>query len=416
MATPVSADRFLAALKAEGLTVREHPGWKTHNRNSKGAWGPLYGVMVHHTGGGESGSSGILYNGLADLPGPLCQGAIHKDGTVETIGWGRANHAGGGDPDVLAAVKAERYPLPKTGEHQGSSGAVDGNPHFVGYECINKGDGKDPWPPIQLEAIARACAAVCRLYGWSVNSVIRHMDWSDWKPDPKGVDWGKMRARIEAILAGKPNATPMSNWADGDADGSPSQPKPPTTTPSKPDSNAFPGADKFGPGKSNAYVTRLGEMLVKRGGGRFYIEGPGPKWSDADKNATAAFQKAQGWTGADADGIPGPKTWDLLVTGKGKNIPAAAPSKPKPYTPPKFPAGLAPGKSSPSAKPLQRALKAARFMSPSVEESDNYGPRTEAAVARFHNAHTQYRARGKSYDPAIGPKGWDALMRLAYGK
>ena len=328
MATPGTAAKFLAALKAEGLKVREIEGWRTHNRNHKGAWGPLHGVMLHHTAGGESGSDGILSNGISGLPGPLCHGGIHKDGTVSLHGWGRANHAGGGDPDVLAAIKAERYPLPKTDKHDGEPGSVDGNAHFIGYECVNKGDGKDPWPPIQLEAMARAVAAACRLYGWTVNSALRHMDWSDWKPDPKGVDWGKMRTRIATILAGPPNATPIGNWVDGDADGSGTTPPTKPTEPKPPAGSTFPGASKFGPGANNAHVTKLGQMLVQRGAQRFYAEGPGPRWSDADRNATQAFQRAQGWTGADADGIPGPRTWDLLVSGKGKSIPSAPAAKP----------------------------------------------------------------------------------------
>jgi hypothetical protein len=213
MSVPMLADQFLAALRAEGCVVREHSGWKTHNRNHAGPWGPLYGVLVHHTAGHEVGSSDILYNGISGLPGPLCHAGIHKDGVVECIGWGRANHAGGGDPQVLNAVIAEQHPLPATNEHQGSPGAVDGNPHFVGYECVNLGDGSDPWPSIQLEAIARACAAVCRVYGWSVNSVIRHMDWSDWKSDPRGFSWDRMRTRIATILAGEPNATPFNGEA-----------------------------------------------------------------------------------------------------------------------------------------------------------------------------------------------------------
>ncbi|MFG3286812.1 peptidoglycan-binding protein [Streptomyces sp. NPDC048111] len=91
-------------------------------------------------------------------------------------------------------------------------------------------------------------------------------------------------------------------------------------------SAAFPGASMFGPGADNAHVTRLGQMLVKRGGARFYTEGPGPRWGSADLNATRAFQQAQGWTGADADGIPGAATWALLVQGGGKDIAPAAPA------------------------------------------------------------------------------------------
>ncbi|MFE0172453.1 peptidoglycan-binding protein [Streptomyces sp. NPDC059002] len=83
---------------------------------------------------------------------------------------------------------------------------------------------------------------------------------------------------------------------------------------------AFPGASAFGPGAVNGHITELGRMLVKRGGGKFYREGPGPRWSDADRRATQAFQKAQGWQGSEADGIPGPATWRYLLEGKGKNI------------------------------------------------------------------------------------------------
>ncbi|MER7788730.1 N-acetylmuramoyl-L-alanine amidase [Streptomyces sp. NPDC097640] len=89
---------------------------------------------------------------------------------------------------------------------------------------------------------------------------------------------------------------------------------------------------------------------------------------------------------------------------------------PSTYTPPKFPTGLAPNKAEPCARTLQRALKAAGYMPKGVKEADNYGPQTQAAVIKFHNAHPQYRAKGKPNDPAIGPKGWSALFRLAYDK
>ncbi|MEE4490281.1 peptidoglycan-binding protein [Streptomyces sp. BE230] len=89
-----------------------------------------------------------------------------------------------------------------------------------------------------------------------------------------------------------------------------------TTTP-------FPGTAKFGAGKKNDSVTRLGKMLADRGGKRFYKVGPGPAWGSADRNATQAFQKAQGWTGKEADGLPGPDTWRLLANGTGHDIPAA---------------------------------------------------------------------------------------------
>jgi len=107
-------------------------------------------------------------------------------------------------------------------------------------------------------------------------------------------------------------------------------------------------------------------------------------------------------------GMPAPKQDDDEPGTPAPTTPA--------YIPPPFPTGLAPGKARPSARALQKALKRAKYMPAEVVESDTYGPQTQAAVARFHNAHPAYRAAGKTYDPAIGPKGWAALHRLAYGK
>ncbi|MFI6489477.1 peptidoglycan-binding protein [Streptomyces sp. NPDC050564] len=88
-------------------------------------------------------------------------------------------------------------------------------------------------------------------------------------------------------------------------------------------STGYPGDAYFGPGANNAYVTQLGRLLAERGAGRFYATGPGPRWSDADRQATRAFQRAQGWAGADADGMPGAETWSYLVGRKGKDVPGA---------------------------------------------------------------------------------------------
>ncbi|MEU9921862.1 N-acetylmuramoyl-L-alanine amidase [Streptomyces griseoluteus] len=184
MATPPSAATFLAALRAEGVKVQEHPNWATHNRNHKGPWGPVHGVMIHHTvTKGTDSTVRIVRDGYEDLPGPLCHGMIAKSGVVHLIGYGRTNHAGLGDDDVLQAVIAERA-LPPVNEAN-----TDGNRHFYGFECENLGDGEDPWPEDQVEAIVRASAAICRHHGWGKDgdtSVIGHKEWQPGKIDPKG--------------------------------------------------------------------------------------------------------------------------------------------------------------------------------------------------------------------------------------
>ncbi|WP_079176581.1 peptidoglycan-binding protein [Streptomyces sp. MUSC 14] len=79
----------------------------------------------------------------------------------------------------------------------------------------------------------------------------------------------------------------------------------------------YPGRAFFLPGAENDHVTQLGRRLVEKGFGRFYATGPGPVWSEADRRAVEAFQRAQGWRGGAADGYPGPETWRRLFLTAG---------------------------------------------------------------------------------------------------
>lgn len=211
MAEPMTAAKFLEILKAEGVKVVEVGDWKTHNRAGHGPWGPVHGVMIHHTvtSGPAANTVSMVRDGYSGLPGPLCHGMIAKDGTVYLVGWGRANHAGGGDPATLAHVIAEDYGdttvlKPKFGNT--TPGHADGNQSFYGFECQNLGDGKDPWPAAQLLAIEKVSAAICRYHKWGDKSVIGHLEWSSDKSDPRGFTMPTMRKRIRARLAPKPTA------------------------------------------------------------------------------------------------------------------------------------------------------------------------------------------------------------------
>ncbi|GGZ16323.1 peptidoglycan-binding protein [Streptomyces poonensis] len=289
MATPLTADRLVSALRAEGVTVVEHTGWRTNNRKHKGSWGPVNGVMIHHTvTSGTTSTVNLCFNGHSGLPGPLCHGVIAKDGTVHLVGHGRANHAGTGDPDVLSAVVAERTALPSP--HQRTA---DGNTRFYGFECVNLGDGEDPWPEAQLDAIARASAALCRAHGWSAASVIGHKEWTSAKIDPRGFAMADLRARIAERLTGRPSAQPGS------------------TAPATPRYQPFPGADWFRRQPKSPVVTALGRRLVAVGCSA-YASGPGPQWTEADRRSYAKWQRKLGYTGTDADGWPGAKSWAAL--------------------------------------------------------------------------------------------------------
>ncbi|MDJ1137934.1 N-acetylmuramoyl-L-alanine amidase [Streptomyces iconiensis] len=216
MATPLTAAKFLAALKAEGIAVVEHDGWRTHTRTAKSRpWGPVHGVMLHHTGPGtEKGLIDLCRRGRADLPGPLVPGVITKSGTVHLVGYGRCNHAGSGDDDVLRAVIAESA-LPRPNEQ-----TTDGNARFYGFEAINKGDGKDPWPDAQRDAMVRVSAALLRAHAWGGDgktSVIAHKEWTNQKPDPRTSPGGAdvSMAAIRALVAER--LTHPAAWSPGGA-------------------------------------------------------------------------------------------------------------------------------------------------------------------------------------------------------
>lgn len=181
------------------------------------------------------------------------------------------------------------------------------------------------------------------------------------------------------------------------------------TSGSGPDT-AFPGAT-FVPGATNAQVTQLGKMLIAQGGERFYKVGAGPRWSNADKRATQAFQKAQGWKGQEADGTPGPDTWSLLVQGGGRRIPAAgAGAGGSPSGAPAYPGRgfFKPGQSNSHVLRLATQLVAKEFGARYVT-----GPGPEWTEADRRNVEAFQRAqgwRGGEADGYPGPETWRRLF------
>jgi hypothetical protein len=65
-------------------------------------------------------------------------------------------------------------------------------------------------------------------------------------------------------------------------------------------------------GAHGPQVTWLGKRLVAHGFGKHYTDGPGPTFTKADQANVRDFQHAQGWKGADADGLPGKETLKRL--------------------------------------------------------------------------------------------------------
>jgi hypothetical protein len=207
VSNPLGAAAFYRGLKQVAQT-RTYSGWETHNRGDRGdGWGPVNGVLIHHTVTKSTASAiaacrkGVTQAGGSFLPGPLYNLLVDKQGVVHLIGWGRANHAGNGDDDVLRAIIREQLPFPRPNEAN-----TDGNARLYGIGLLNMGDGKDPYPVAQLDAAADASAVLCSLHAWSEGSVAGHKEWQPGKIDPVfGMDGFRARVkgrrrRVDQIL------------------------------------------------------------------------------------------------------------------------------------------------------------------------------------------------------------------------
>jgi len=303
MSTPMTADQFVKALKAEGATVVEHAGWRTHNRAGHGDWGPVHGVVIHHTAGTNSLS--LCYNGRSDLPGPLCHVHIAKNGTLTMVGNGRANHAGNFAANAVSAMKkgSSNHPRPDVAE------PIDGNAITYGVEVENKGNGKDPYPEAQRTAVVRFAAAICRFHGWTAESVIGHKEGTRRKVDPS-FNMDDFRDEVALQLKkviGKPVSKPTTK---------PTTPAKPTK-PAKPVKTVKPSvslahlieASKKDPKLAQGKTTHKAEVKVVEDALKAegllkgkYVDGA---FGTLTVEAYRDWQKKCGYTGAAANGVPG---------------------------------------------------------------------------------------------------------------
>ena len=184
-----------------GLRVAEQPGFRTRGRGDVGV---IKGVICHHTAGSRTGnmpSLGVVTNGRADLPGPLSQLCLGRDGTFFVVAAGRANHAGAGN----------------------WQGITTGNSSFIGIEAENtghtSGPNADPWPAIQLDAYRRGVAAILTKVRANALMCCGHKEYAlpvGRKPDPT-FDMVDFRLHVAAIMAGtapRPSVIPAVDAED----------------------------------------------------------------------------------------------------------------------------------------------------------------------------------------------------------
>lgn len=178
------------ALRAEGCRVVEVAGWQT--RGHAGYFKPV-GGLKHHTGGRND--LHVVVNGRSDLPGPLGNLYLARDGVVHVVAAGVAWHAGAGSSVVLAEIKRA---VPSKGDARARGLEDDyrqGNHDLFGVEVEN--DGREPLTKAQVEALPRLMAAACKFYGFKPNAWRHHREWTRRKVDmaDRAHDFNAMCAR-----------------------------------------------------------------------------------------------------------------------------------------------------------------------------------------------------------------------------
>ena len=190
---PFSLTWLPEVLEAAGLKVAEQPGWRTRGH---GDMGNVRGVMCHHTAGPKNGnmpSLGICTNGRSNLPGPLSQLCLGRDGTWFVVAAGRASHAGPG----------------------AWQGITTGNSSFIGVEAENTGLANDhPWPDVQIDSYRRGVAAMLKRIGALPIMAVGHLEYAlkvGRKSDPsfsvgnreqRIAEMKKFRDDVAAIMGG----------------------------------------------------------------------------------------------------------------------------------------------------------------------------------------------------------------------
>ena len=262
---PFSLTWLPKVLQDAGLKVAPVDGWETRG---SGDMGPVKGVICHHTAGprgnGNMPSLRTIIDGRPDLPGPLAQLGLGRDGTFYVIAAGRCNHAGKGE----------------------WNGEKAGNTNFIGIEAENTGGFDDfPWPAVQLDAYQRGVAAIFKHLNLKADCCAGHREYalpSGRKTDPT-LDMVAFRATVLQFLA----------------DGVP--PRPPIPVVEPPSANGRPPRRTIRRGDEGDEVTALQKRLqLADADGTF-----GPK----TEAAVRQFQREHDMV---ADGIVGPKTWAKL--------------------------------------------------------------------------------------------------------
>lgn len=280
-------------LAALGADYEEVDGWRGRQVGPGEHWDCEW-VIDHHTAAahadGHESLRWLVHGGLAGVRAPYAHALIGREPKIFLIAAGRANHAGVGGPFKN---------VPKDSM----------NAYGYGIEVEAPGRAQD-FAPGQFDMMCKLNAAVLWLVGQPVNRVIRHKDWTDGGVD--GVPYLPTRGRKVDIRYSLDAIRALTQKYLTQIAGAPAPPKPkPPVAPRKCDLSKVKKAARRDPERPAAGVTvgaKDDVLLVERA-----LVDLGllqRKWADGSygtmtKEAYAKWQRRLGYTGKDADGIPG---------------------------------------------------------------------------------------------------------------
>lgn len=266
------------------------------------------GVVWHHTACNALSRGNMPSLNWCRNPGQYtgqaraCHIVVGRDGKMQIIAGRGAYHAGAGGP-----LKVNGTTIPKD----------LGNRYLIGFEieassttkinAKNRQTPKHGMNPAQFDAVAKFCAALFDQLGWDTDAAIRHRDWTSRKIDV-GIPLKQIRNAINSHRKAAQVPAPK-----------PPAPKPPVTTtnPTTPAKKPVVRLMDVQPRKKNDSVALLQKALQKEVG---LAKQASPVFNAATKAAYSKWQKKLGYTGADADGIPGAKSLRALGKKHGFSV------------------------------------------------------------------------------------------------
>lgn len=279
-----------------GVNFKEMKGCTTIGR----PWdddNPLVGHVHHHTStpsatDSNSDPAPTLEWLMTAFNKPAANCLVGRNGVVYICSWGSCYHSGLGGP------------WRSRGLGEGNVGHL----RLWGTEIDDPGERRTINAK-QIEAVGRMDAAFMSLCGWDEYALVNHADWTDagkWLMNSKGVPdgpAGRYEGRKNDTLREYYSASFWRQNAKKYVVGSTPVTPPPVVKPVDPSAlskKVSVAAVQFG--KKNKQVLTVQDALRREG---IYTGQMNSTYGNPVVRAYSQWQKSLGYSGADADGIPG---------------------------------------------------------------------------------------------------------------